>query len=142
MPGQLFSASTSTSSGSVTTGYRYDADGNLLLQQDGSVTTLYLPGEDLTANGSTVTATRYYTFDGRVVAVAVPNSGGGSKLVSWLFSIRRARRRRMSDCVDSAADEQLRRQGAYAGRRSERPGSGAAAWPGTRGFARGDGGCY
>jgi NAD(P)-dependent dehydrogenase (short-subunit alcohol dehydrogenase family) len=64
LPDQLFSAGT----GSTTTRYRYDADGNLLVVQDGSTSTLYLPGEELTASGSTVTATRYYTADGQVIA--------------------------------------------------------------------------
>ena len=42
-----------------TTGYLYDADGNLLLQEDPGATTLYLPGEQLTAvtSGSTTTVT-------------------------------------------------------------------------------------
>ena len=32
--------------------YRYDASGNLLVVQDGTTSTLYLPGEELTATGS------------------------------------------------------------------------------------------
>ena len=65
-PGQLFSV---TSPGN-TTSYRYDASGNLLLVRDSATgnSTLYLPGEEVTAHGSTVTATRYYTFNGQIVA--------------------------------------------------------------------------
>jgi RHS repeat-associated protein len=40
-----------------TTGYVYDADGNLLLQEDPGSTTLYLPGEQLTATASGSTTT-------------------------------------------------------------------------------------
>jgi RHS repeat-associated protein len=38
----------------------YDADGNRLLRTTGATTTLYLDSMELTANGGTVTATRYY----------------------------------------------------------------------------------
>ncbi|MGC0313247.1 ricin-type beta-trefoil lectin domain protein [Kitasatospora acidiphila] len=45
-----------------TTGYLYDADGNLLIQRGPSSTILYLFGgaEQLTLTGTTVTGTRYY----------------------------------------------------------------------------------
>jgi RHS repeat-associated protein len=44
----------------------YDADGNLLLQKDPGVTTLYLPGEQLSLNTATntVTGVRYYPLPG------------------------------------------------------------------------------
>jgi RHS repeat-associated protein len=45
-PGQL----TSVASAAGTTSYVYDPDGNLLLQQDPSAWTLYLPGEQITLN--------------------------------------------------------------------------------------------
>jgi YD repeat-containing protein len=51
-----------------TTGYLYDAGGNLLLQQDHSSTTLYLPGEEITLAGSTLSGIRYYTIGGVTVA--------------------------------------------------------------------------
>jgi RHS repeat-associated protein len=49
----------SVSGSKGTTGYVYDADGNLLLQEDPGSTTLYLPGEQLTAttSGSTTSVT-------------------------------------------------------------------------------------
>ena len=50
-----------------TTSYIYDADGNLLLQQDPGSTTLYLPGEQLTATSSgSVTGARI---------IALPSGG-------------------------------------------------------------------
>ncbi|QMU71625.1 RHS repeat-associated core domain-containing protein [Streptacidiphilus sp. P02-A3a] len=42
----------------------YDATGTLLLEKDPGTTTLYLPGEQLTLTGTTVTGTRYYTLPG------------------------------------------------------------------------------
>jgi RHS repeat-associated protein len=46
------------------TSYVYDADGNELAKTTASGTTLYLPGEQLTVSGGTVTGMRYYTFGG------------------------------------------------------------------------------
>jgi RHS repeat-associated protein len=53
----------SVTSGGGTSGYLYDADGNLLIQRDPGRTTLYLDGgtEELTLAGGTVTGQRYYT---------------------------------------------------------------------------------
>jgi RHS repeat-associated protein len=129
-PGQLSSTLTGSGSGAVTTSYRYDADGNLLLEQDGSVSVLFLPGEDLTASGSAVSATRYYLFGGRVVAAAVPNSGGGSKLVSWLFS----------DQVGTATTAISASTQAVTQRYYTPFGvalNSVTSWPGTRGFVDG-----
>src|SRR6185437_10357148 len=74
-PGQLFTATTN----GTTTSYRYDASGNLLVVQDGTTSTLYLPGEELTATGTTVTATRFYTAGSQVIAARTPTT------LSWLI---------------------------------------------------------
>ena len=47
----------SVTGGKGATGYVYDADGNLLLQENPGATTLYLPGEQLTATTSGTTTT-------------------------------------------------------------------------------------
>ncbi|MDR6981264.1 RHS repeat-associated protein [Streptomyces sp. 3330] len=52
-----------------TTGYVYDADGNVLLQTDPTSTTLYLPGEQLTLTGTTTTGVRYLPLPGGGTAV-------------------------------------------------------------------------
>jgi RHS repeat-associated protein len=82
-PGQL---ATVSSGGTVTAGYRYDASGNLLLEKDGSASTLFLPDEELYATGSTITGTRYYTLGdgGRPVAARTSPNAGSS--LYWLFS--------------------------------------------------------
>ncbi len=130
VPGQLYSATTTTSSGPVTTYYRYDAAGNLLIQRDGPVTTVYLPGEDLTADGTTVTATRYYTFAGQVTAIAVPNPAGGPKLVSWIFPDPRGT---ATTAINAATAAVTRRYYTPYGNPLNTPPS----WPGTRGYTGG-----
>jgi RHS repeat-associated protein len=50
------------------TSYIYDAGGTLLLAADPGTTTLYLPDEELSLTGGTVTGTRYYSLGGQVVA--------------------------------------------------------------------------
>jgi RHS repeat-associated protein len=77
-PGQLASVTTTTA---ATTSYRYDASGNLLIVKDGATATLYLPGEELSATGSTVTATRYYSLGGQVIAARTSPTS-----LIWLFS--------------------------------------------------------
>ncbi|MCW3819712.1 CHAP domain-containing protein [Micromonospora sp. DR5-3] len=52
-----------------TTAYLYDADGNRLIERGPDGTTLYLDSTELRLKGSTVTAQRYYTVNGTVVAV-------------------------------------------------------------------------
>ena len=80
-PGQLASAST----GGTTTSYRYGADGSLLVVKDGSTSTLYLPGEQITASSTAITnATRYYTADSQVLAVRTETNSASSTL-DWLL---------------------------------------------------------
>jgi RHS repeat-associated protein len=69
-PAQL----TSVTNGSNTTGYIYDANGNLLLQTDNSTTTLYLPDEQIVSSSGVLSGTRYYAVDG--VTVAARSSSG------------------------------------------------------------------
>ena len=70
--------------GSSSDTYVYSADGDRLVRRQGGSTTVYLPGGmELTATGGTVTATRYYSFGGQVVAVRTgPGTAGVSTLVA------------------------------------------------------------
>ncbi|HET9898139.1 MAG TPA: RHS repeat-associated core domain-containing protein [Streptosporangiaceae bacterium] len=56
--------------------YIYTADGDELIESDASggttTTTLYLPGEQLSTNGTTTTGVRYYTFAGHLIAETTP----------------------------------------------------------------------
>ena len=71
------------SAGSASDTYTYTADGDRLVRRQGGSVTVYLPGGmELSANGGTVKATRYYSFNGQVVAVRTgPGTTGVSTLV-------------------------------------------------------------
>ncbi len=60
---------TSTATGAQDASYVYGPDGSLLSQTNGSATTLYLPGEQLTDNNGTITGIRYYALPGGATAV-------------------------------------------------------------------------
>jgi RHS repeat-associated protein len=62
---------TQISNGTNTSSFIYDANGNILLEQDPGSTVLYLPGEQVTLNTATQTATgaRYYPLPGGAIAV-------------------------------------------------------------------------
>ena len=72
------------SDGASSDTYTYTADGDRLVRRQGGSTTVYLPGGmELTLAGATVTATRYYSFNGQVVAVRTgPGTAGVSTLVA------------------------------------------------------------
>jgi RHS repeat-associated protein len=73
---------TSVSTGSTTdASYIYGPDGSLFAQTDGSSTTLYLPGEQITDAGGTITGVRYYALPGGATAV---RTGSGN---SYYFEV-------------------------------------------------------
>jgi len=62
----------------------YDASGNRLVRSDASGKTVYLPGgQEIHINGTTVTASRYYSFAGSTVAT---RTGSGLGAVTSLVS--------------------------------------------------------
>jgi RHS repeat-associated protein len=58
--------------------YVYSADGDQIMESDttGGVTTttLYLPGEQISTDGTTTTGIRYYTFAGQVIGETTPTT--------------------------------------------------------------------
>jgi RHS repeat-associated protein len=107
------------------TSYTYDPSGNLLLQHDDSTATLYLPGEQLTLSGSTVTATRYYTHQGDIVAARTPTG------LTWLLADPHG-----TDTISVNATTQAvnqRRFLPFGAQRTAPP----TAWPGNKGFVGG-----
>jgi len=66
--------------------YVYDASGSRLVRTDASGVTVYLPGgQELRIDGLTVSASRYYSFAGQTVAVRTGTGlGGVTSLVSDL----------------------------------------------------------
>lgn len=69
---------TSITQGTKRTSYIYSADGDILARTDPTGTTIYTPIGELHQQGTTVTADRYYDFDGRTIAHRTTN--GGQKL--------------------------------------------------------------
>uniref|UniRef100_UPI00141F3DC2 RHS repeat-associated core domain-containing protein n=1 Tax=Isoptericola sp. BMS4 TaxID=2527875 RepID=UPI00141F3DC2 len=74
---------TRVAEGSQTVGeYTYTPDGDRLLRTEGGRTTLYLPGgTELTADGSSTSAVRYYQFGGRTVAARTGRGSSGTSTV-------------------------------------------------------------
>jgi RHS repeat-associated protein len=108
-----------------TTTYVYDAGGDLLLRHDDAAATLYMPGEELTATGLTVTGTRYYTHNGEIVAARTP---GG---VDWIASDTHGTDDVIIDASSQAVTQ--RRYDPFGNLRWPWPGS----WLGDRGFVGG-----
>ncbi|GGN81412.1 hypothetical protein GCM10011579_067940 [Streptomyces albiflavescens] len=79
--GQLSTVKTTKSSGSDLTRYVYDADGSLLVRTTPQETVAYIGGMELrTTDGTTATATRYYSSGGATVAMRTTtgtNTTGG-----------------------------------------------------------------
>ena len=61
----------------------YDMAGNRILRQENATTTLYLGEGELTLTGATMSAQRYYTFNGHTVAM---RTGVNTATVSTLIS--------------------------------------------------------
>jgi RHS repeat-associated protein len=124
--GQLAS-DTVTGSGAGSTGYVYDASGNLVMQSDPGAVTLYLPDEQVVYNTATqaVTATRYYSINGQVIAA---RSGPS---VSYLDSGQQGT---ATVSVDSQSLAPVYR---YYDPYGSPVGAPPPGWPGTRGFVGG-----
>jgi RHS repeat-associated protein len=75
-------ATAGTTSAAVS--YAYDADGNQIVENDNGATTLYLPGEQITASGSTTAGIRYYSFAGKIIALTTGATGGTGAILYWL----------------------------------------------------------
>ncbi|HEX8001272.1 MAG TPA: RHS repeat-associated core domain-containing protein [Mycobacteriales bacterium] len=104
------------------TSFVYDADGARLMRRDGdSARTLFLEGQEVSASGSTVTATRYYGGH------AVRTTGGTTPGLHWLVNNHQNSAGLTVAASDGAV---LRRR--YDPYGSPRPG--AATLPTPRGF--------
>jgi RHS repeat-associated protein len=111
-----------------TTGYLYDADGNLLIRHDPGTSTLYLGDEQITANTSTSTVTkavRYYSIGGDTIAARTATSGGATQDIQYLIPDREGTDQL---AIDSGTQAVTRRQFLpYGGVRGSAP----ASWPGA-----------
>jgi RHS repeat-associated core domain len=117
----------SVTSGGVTTSFLYDAGGNRLIRRDPSGTTLYLGETELhLAPDGTLTGTRYYTFNGRTVAVRT----SADNRLHWLALDHHGT---PEIAVDASSQEVTRRRHTPYG---ELRGA-AVDWPGQRSFVGG-----
>lgn len=125
--GHLASANTNGTGSS----YVYDADGERLIRHEGTKTTLYLDDTEVQLDSSTgsLTSTRYYTFDGKTVAMR-QSTGGGLRVVmedrqgSAIWSVD----------TKTATDVQRRRFTPFG---ADRAGFTPTVWTGERGFVDG-----
>ncbi|MFE5968952.1 RHS repeat-associated core domain-containing protein [Streptomyces sp. NPDC056463] len=88
-------------SGSTTTGYVYDAAGNLLIRKSATENVLYLPSQEIhkaSGTGNTPKATRYYGNSTLVVASRTAVDATTSKL-SWIMSDDKASTQLTIDAV-------------------------------------------
>ncbi|WBC17745.1 hypothetical protein O7600_13355 [Micromonospora sp. WMMA1998] len=109
------------------TSYVYDGLGNRLLAKSPSGKTLYLGGMQLELSGTVVSATRYYNFNGEVVA---QRTGAGIK---WLCSDLQGTAQ-VAVSADAAQTVTRRRQTPF----GEDRGGGAQTWVNKKGFVGGD----
>ena len=73
-------------SGTTVAKMAYDAVGNRLARQQGGATTIYVGGAEVTLTGSSLSAIRYYTHHGEVVALRTGNTTGSVSTIvtDWL----------------------------------------------------------
>jgi RHS repeat-associated protein len=121
--GHLTSASDTTG----TSSFIYDADGNRLIRHDPGGATLYLPNTELrlSAPSGAVSATRYYTHAGRLVAM---RTAAG---VTWLMSDQQGTST-IAISASSPTTAQVRRETPFGGARGTVP-----SWPNEKGFVGG-----
>jgi RHS repeat-associated protein len=122
-PSELTSISDTNGS---STSYIYDASGDLLLQTDNSITTLYLPDEQIVDDDGTLSGTRYYSLGG--VTVAARTSSG---TVDYLVGDQQG-----TDSVAINAST-LAVTYRYFDPDGNPIGTAPNSWPGTKGFVGG-----
>jgi len=118
-----------TEPGRATT-FLYDADGTRLLRKDPGGTTLYLGPDEVFQNpAGTITCTRYYSHQGRTIAVRA--SGAGNGTLHWLGADHHG----TNSIAVKAADMSVQRR--YSTPYGEPRGAEPASWPGEKGFVGG-----
>jgi RHS repeat-associated protein len=121
---------TATSGGAAVASYVYGADGGLFTQTEGTKTTVYLPGEQLTIDTSTspaaLSGVRFYALPGGITAV---RTGSGS---AYGFQLQSDGHGTSTLWLDSTAQVPAWRQfDPYGAPRGTVP---ATGFPGSRGF--------
>ncbi|MGI5183843.1 polymorphic toxin-type HINT domain-containing protein [Dactylosporangium sp. CA-152071] len=117
---------TSVTDPTGTTSYVYDGTGNRLLAKDSTGATLYLGGMEIRLTGASLSATRYYMFNGQVVG---QRTGSG---IAWLCGDQQGTGT-VAISADAAQTVTRRRQTPYGEARGA-----AVTWPNKKGFVGGD----
>ncbi|QFZ18426.1 RHS repeat-associated core domain-containing protein [Saccharothrix syringae] len=113
--------------GGKTTSFLYDASGERLIRRDATGTTLYLGATEVRVDGNgALSATRYYTHSGHVVAVRTSDGK-----VTWQTADHHGTAQLSIDSETQAV--QRRRTTPY----GEVRGAAPSPWPGERGFVNG-----
>ncbi|MEV5767661.1 polymorphic toxin-type HINT domain-containing protein [Micromonospora sp. NPDC052213] len=104
----------------------YDAEGARLIRRDATGTTLYLPGQEIRReNTSVVTGIRYYSFAGKMVGNRTPNG------LTWLYTDHQGTQQTAINAGTQAVT--VRRQTPYGDPRGSQP-----QWSNSKGFVGGD----
>ncbi|MGW4500461.1 putative adhesin [Micromonospora sp. NPDC004336] len=104
----------------------YDAGGVRLIRRDATGTTLYLPGQEIRReNTSVVTGTRYYSFAGKMVGNRTPTG------LTWLYADHQGTQQTAINAGTQAVS--VRRQTPYGDPRGSQP-----QWTNGKGFVGGD----
>jgi RHS repeat-associated protein len=103
----------------------YDADGTRILRRDATGTTLYLLGQEVRREGTTVTGTRYYTFAGKLIASRTASG------LTWTYIDHQGTQHTSVDAATQAVT--VRRQTPYGVPRGSDP-----VWANQKGFVGGD----
>ncbi|MEV4135448.1 RHS repeat-associated core domain-containing protein [Dactylosporangium sp. NPDC049742] len=118
---------TSVTDPAGSTSYVYDGAGNRLLAKDGTGATLYLGGGmELRLTGASLSATRFYSFNGEVVG---QRTAGG---IAWLCGDQQGTGN-IAISADAAQTVTRRRQTPYGETRGP-----VVSWPNKKGYVGGD----
>ena len=120
---------TITAGGTVRQANVHDVDGTRLIRRDQAGATLYLPGQEIRQQGTTVTGTRHYSFAGGVIASR--KGGSAAADLSWLYADHQGTHLTAVNAATHVAT--VRRQTPYGGPRGAQP-----AWPTGKSFVGGD----
>ncbi|MEU4422146.1 RHS repeat-associated core domain-containing protein [Actinoplanes sp. NPDC024001] len=107
----------------------HDAEGTRLIRRDSTGATLYLPGQEIRQEGTTVTGTRYYSLAG--TAIAARAGGSMPANLTWLYADHQGTQQTAINAATRAVT--TRRQTPFGSPRGTE-----SAWPTEKGFVGGD----
>jgi RHS repeat-associated protein len=124
-----------TTQGTVTSSYTYDAAGNQIARNDNGTTTLFLGNDQITVNssGAITGDTRSYATPGAPTAIRVATSGSTTTTLDFQAADPQG-----TATVDISADNTTVLRRMYTPFGTDRtPGGNPSNWPGTKGYIGG-----